>query len=359
MTSLFEIYSNANEYYNSLPDEFGRARIYSSKNPDIFSPILSKKFFDNGFIPHYPDNKDFAVCVSHDVDHLYLNQSFNRKLLGAARNMWQGKYELGNYYIRALIKPRVFNEYDLKKLIAIDNSYGIKSSYYFLTLEERERDFNYNIKTICNQIEMVMNDKSEIGLHGGHQAFNNFDKLIAEKEKLQNETGITIDGYRSHYLRFELPLTWNILSQAGFLYDTTFGYADCVGFRNGMCYPYYPFDINQNKFIDIVELPLIVMDATLFYYMRLDEDKAINICAQLIKKVKECKGVFTLLWHNNFLVGPIGEFYKKLLALLKQEDPWFATSKELIQWWKQEKLLQLSKDIISDLVNNRTASIAE
>jgi hypothetical protein len=357
MNSFFEIYSNAAEYANSLPDEFGRSRIYNTKNPDVFSPILSKKIFDGGFQPHYPENKNFAVCISHDIDHLYLNQRVGRKLVNATKGIIRGKYELSNYYVKSLVRPQIYDQYNLDKLIALDGSYGIRSSYFFLALDQHEQDHNYRIEKIQGQIAMVIGKKCEVGLHGGHQAFNNLDKLVAEKNKLQNSLGIQIDGYRSHYLRFDLPATWNNLSQAGFLYDTTLGYADCVGFRNGMCYPHYPFDVNNNRFLNIIELPLIVMDATIFYYMRLNVDRALKACMDLIEKVKQCRGVFTLLWHNNFLEGDMGGFYRKLLGLLQQEDPWFATSRELVNWWKEEHLLQQSHAIISNLIAGENSSV--
>jgi hypothetical protein len=95
---------------------------------------------------------------------------------------------------------------------------------------------------------------------------------------------------------------------------------------------------------------LIVMDATLFYYMRLDPDIALKICKDLIDQVKECQGVFTLLWHNNSLNGEMGSLYLKLLEYLKGEDPWFTTSLDLVKWWKEEKLLEQSREIVKELI---------
>ena len=49
-------------------------------------------------------------------------------------------------------------------------------------------------------------------------------------------------GYRNHYLRFKLPETWKYLADAGFEYDTTLGYSNALGYRNGMCHPFRPYD---------------------------------------------------------------------------------------------------------------------
>jgi hypothetical protein len=350
MSSLFDLYSNAGEYKNPLPDVFGRARYFNSGNSGIFSPAISKEIYSKGFQPHYPDRKKFAVCISHDIDFLYLRQSLKRRVVNTAKDLLKAQFRKGWVHFKSLPEEKIHDGYNLKRLIQINNQHHIKSTYYFLALQNGEQDFNYDLGKIAEQLQYVVKNGNEIGLHGGHYAYNNKEKLLKEKLLLEENSGIKVHGYRNHYLRFAIPTTWNNLEQAGFLYDSTLGYADCVGFRNGMCYPFSPFDIEKNDFLDIVELPLIVMDATLFYYMRLDPDIAFKICKDLIDQVKECQGVFTLLWHNNSLNGEMGSLYLKLLEYLKGEDPWFTTSLDLVKWWKEEKLLEQSREIVKELI---------
>lgn len=350
MSQLFDLYTNAQEYNDALPDQFGRARFYNSANRNIFDPEISRQVHSSGFRPHYPGSKQFAVCVSHDIDHLFLHQRPARKLVNAGKEFARGRFSEGINQLGSLGKEKVYREYDLKKLTEINDRHGVRSSYYFLSLGKGEQDFNYDPSMIADQLEAVLQSKGEIGLHGGHKAYNDYDKLIEEKDRLEKPAGRTVEGYRNHYLRFELPQTWYNLEKAGFSYDTTLGYADCVGFRNGMCYPFYPLDAVTNKFLGIVELPLIIMDATLFFYMRLDFEGAFKICRQLIEKVMNYNGVLTLLWHNNFISDGMGAFYTRLLDFLQSTDPWFTTSADLIAWWKKEDLLNRSQGIISGLL---------
>ncbi len=349
MSNLFNLYRNSWEYDNTLPDVFGRARQYNSQNSNVFTPVISNEMRSRGFRPHYPDGKKFAVCVSHDIDHLYLQQNAGRKLINAGKGFLKGRFGQGWGHLGSMVRDSVHNEYDLNNLIDINNRHKLRSTYYFLSLNRGEEDFNYHPGKIQDQIRAVVRNNNEIGLHGGHRAYNDFPKLMQEKKLLEESTGVKVYGYRNHYLRFELPTTWNNLQKGGFEYDTTLGYADTVGFRNGMCYPFLPYDVVNNRFLDIVELPLVIMDATLFFYMRMDFDIAFKICVQLIEKVIGCGGVLTLLWHNNFISGEMGAFYIKLLKFLQSADPWFATSLELVNWWKEEKLLKQSQEIIQDI----------
>jgi hypothetical protein len=54
-------------------------------------------------------------------------------------------------------------------------------------------------------------------------------------------------GYRNYYLRFKTPETWELLAEVGFSYDSTFGYHGYAGFRNGMYYPFSPYNLNTGK----------------------------------------------------------------------------------------------------------------
>lgn len=352
MTPFNSLYSNFPQSENSWRDRYERDRLYNSSNEKIFEPVLSGQIVEHGFAPHYPQGKKFAVCISHDIDLLNFHQSPGRKLVNAAKLLTKGNFGKAIAGAGKAFKEEIYPEFDLNKLIRLNQSFDISSSYYFLSLGPDDEDYNYDLAKIGDQLKAVASAGCEIGLHGGHRAYNDLKKLLSEKTRLEAALGFAAKGYRNHYLRFQAPLSWYNLLEAGFEYDTTFGYPDCAGFKNGMCYPFFPYDNNRRRFIDIVELPLIMMDATLFYYMRFDESGCVRLCSRLVEEVIRCGGVFTLLWHNNSLSGEMGETYKRLLDLLSSYDPWFATSGALVEWWKKEGLLDQSHGIVQKLINS-------
>jgi len=94
----------------------------------------------------------------------------------------------------------------------------------------------------------------EVGPHGGHNAYNNFEEIKKEKNKIERVLNKKVVGYRNYFLRFKVLDAWELLSKAGFKYDTTLGYADMVRFRNGMCYPFKPFNLRINREIVMIKL---------------------------------------------------------------------------------------------------------
>ncbi|MDK2886983.1 MAG: hypothetical protein PWP54_1563 [Thermosipho sp. (in: thermotogales)] len=123
---------------------------------------------------------------------------------------------------------------------------------------------------------------------------------------------------RQHYLRFEIPTTWQIWEEANMEWDSTLSYADKEGFRCGVCYPYSVFNILTRKKLKLKERPLIVMDVSFIgYQQNISMEEIEEKIVKLISKVKKYEGEFVFLWHNSsFNIGiwkKYEYFYEKIL----------------------------------------------
>jgi peptidoglycan/xylan/chitin deacetylase (PgdA/CDA1 family) len=208
----------------------------------------------------------------------------------------------------------------------LEEKYGAKSTFFFKAYRPVEQEYKYNIGDIVEEVGAIIDRGWEVGLHGGHTAYLNPDEMREKREWLEKVTGKPVTGYRNHYLRFRVPETWEYLSQAGFRYDATLGYADCAGFRNGMCHPFRPFNLNTGREIDIVEISLVVMDGTLDQtYMRFDRKGTWEFVKMLIDRVAACHGVFTILWHNTYMEGENLGLYEKILRYCRKRRAWMTS----------------------------------
>jgi peptidoglycan/xylan/chitin deacetylase (PgdA/CDA1 family) len=172
-----------------------------------------------------------------------------------------------------MLKPNWRPWLGIKEIIDLEEEYCAKSTFFVLSLDSGDRDSSYHVEDIASELTEAVELGWEVGLHGGYGTYCNFERLLSEKRSLEGILGKGIAGYRSHYLQFKVPETWALLSRAGFSYDSTFGYADCVGFRNGMCHPFRPFDLNRSQEMSILEIPLHIMDVSLSQqYMQLPKD---------------------------------------------------------------------------------------
>jgi len=121
------------------------------------------------------------------------------------------------------------------------------------------------------------------------------------------------------------------------LYDATYGKRDVLEPRDGRILPFQPLDSRTKRPMKLVELPLTIMDGTLFRHMKLTGREALDAAWRTITPVIQQGGLVSLLWHNNFFNEPEYEdwqwVYEQLLARLAERNPWCATGREIAEWW--------------------------
>ncbi len=73
------------------------------------------------------------------------------------------------------------------------------------------------------------------------------------------------------------------------------------GFRFGTSYKFRPFNFEESREYRLFEIPLIIMDGTLFSenYQNLDPQAGYIKIQAVIDIIREVNGIFTFLWHNS------------------------------------------------------------
>ena len=288
----------------------------------------------------WPENRPFALFLSHDVDQIHDRELFRVLAdLNHVRRIWtQG--ERGNAALalrrvaRALVAPKPA-EKDFAAILEIEARHGFRSTFFVLHDPYWSRN-GPRYRLTCPEIrriaDLVRGAGCEIGLHGGVLRFNRADGYRQSREALRDALGADAIGIRNHLLRFSGADTWAAQEAAGFRYDATLGFADRLGQREGRIAPFVP----EGR--TILELPLTVMDVTLFRNLGLAGEAALEAAWRAIEPVAQAGGLVTLLWHNNYFNEP--EYrdwqwtYEQLLERLAALKPWCAPGAEIERWWR-------------------------
>jgi hypothetical protein len=126
--------------------------------------------------------------------------------------------------------------------------------------------YDINEQKSLDLINKIQKRGHLIGIHPSYNAYNDLEQLKKEIASLEKVTNQKITEGREHYLRFEVPTTWQIWEDAGLKIDSTCAYADHIGFRCGTGKEFSVFNILLRKKLNLKERPLIVMDGSLFSY---------------------------------------------------------------------------------------------
>jgi peptidoglycan/xylan/chitin deacetylase (PgdA/CDA1 family) len=241
---------------------------------------------------------------------------------------------------RALLRPK-HSVKDFQTILDIEARYGFRSTFFVLHDRYWARQgarFRISDPDIHAIADLIKDRGCEIGLHGGYYRFNDPGAYRESREVLEEAFCVEVTGIRNHLLRFSGEDTWNAQLEAGFSYDATFGDQTRPGPRDGCDRPFWAIEPAEPSHRGLIELPLTVMDGSLFRYHRLGGEEALEAAWQTISVVVESGGLVTLLWHGNYFNEP--EYwdwqwvYEELVHRLAALNPWCATGGEIDWWWR-------------------------
>jgi peptidoglycan/xylan/chitin deacetylase (PgdA/CDA1 family) len=150
-------------------------------------------------------------------------------------------------------------------------------------------------------VTQVLAQGDELGLHPSYTASERHELIAAERALLEGLAGGPVRGVRFHYLRYDAHTTLPALERLGFGYDSSQGYADRPGMRAGLSFPYRPYDVAADRPLELLELPLVVMDANLAEerYLGLDAGAGLDRAVATLERAARAGGTVSVLWHND------------------------------------------------------------
>ncbi|MGN8225765.1 DUF7033 domain-containing protein [Gracilimonas sp. BCB1] len=276
------------------------------------------------------EKSNLSVFLSHDIDSInrgWVKDAFSEikegRFLSASRIMVQ--------------RLRAKDDWNnIEEIVALEKELGVSSTFFFLT-EYGNNNADYKLKDVQTAFNTIRNAGSEIGIHGSLGSGLIEGQLENELQKFD----IDITGNRFHFLKIDSSVTPAIIEKAGLSYSCSNGFAEQIGFRNGFCFPFRPFNFKTGRAYQHYQIPLTLMDTTLRdknYMGRIpgnELERQINI---LIDETERFGGVLSILWHNSYFTDykfkGWREKYIHLIELLKKRTADFRTGRKTIQLLK-------------------------
>jgi len=318
-------------------------------------------------IPPVPAGYSFFICLTHDIDFAGIrNHKFDhtmwgflyRSTAGAVRNLFRGRIsitQLLKSWQSAASLPLVYlgwakdfwDPFDWYLRVERD----LPATYFFIPFKRRpgenvsarhvqRRAAAYDISDLPHWTTTLMKKGCELAVHG-IDAWHSVEKGRDELARIAAVTGDSSIGIRMHWLLRD-ENTFRVLEEAGYVYDSSVGYNETIGYRSGTTQMFRPSGARA-----LLELPMHIQDGALFYPQRLDLSKpeAWKCCEKLIDHAREFGGVLTVLWHDRSHAPERfwGDFYFRLVQALRSLDGWFGTAVQVVGWFRKRRAVRFER----------------
>ncbi|MEF8779277.1 MAG: hypothetical protein V5A46_01190, partial [Haloferacaceae archaeon] len=138
----------------------------------------------------------FALCLTHDVDRVYKTY----------QAIYYGLRERDPYHFKTLLSGEQ-PYWQFEEIMSIEDSFGVRSSFYFLTEKRLFRDtppkrwlrpknwirytghYRVSEPRVAEVIRRLDAGGWEVGLHGSYDSYDDAERLEREKVELERVLG--------------------------------------------------------------------------------------------------------------------------------------------------------------------------
>lgn len=331
----FYLVSRYEEYLPQVRDKYGR---FQAESTWMFeNGLLQKPLVDiwaialkNRLKPVFPDlpfkERKFKFIPTYDIDAAwaYKHKGLYRTVGGFIKDLTAGDREGLRERHEVLRDKRKdpFDSFDFQ--FELQKTFKLKPIYFILCGEYDTNDKNISIRNEAfRSLIKQLGDYADVGIHPSFSSYLNVEKLQTEIDALSEVLHRPLTKSRQHFLRMNLPRSYQKLIELDISDDYTMGFASQAGFRAGIADAFRFFDLENDMATNLWVHPFALMDGTMRDYLNLDVEASLDLAKQLVDEVKAVGGTFIYLTHNETLGGEkrwVGwpEMYRKLLEYVFQ-----------------------------------------
>ncbi|MEO6188688.1 MAG: polysaccharide deacetylase family protein [Ginsengibacter sp.] len=330
LSAIFYLVSRYEEYNSPFTDQYGRYDYRQSiafKNGFLKQPLVNVwlRYFATLLKSKFPalqiKQPEFSFIPTFDVDI-----AFQWKHKGLIRNagqflklLFSQQYEKVTEGFQVLSR-RKKDPFDIFESIdELNEKYCVAPLYFFLVAKQNTR-YDKNVKRSAKAIQTLIQKQSakyEVGIHPSFYSSSDESLLKNEKFFLEEVVGKVIKKSRQHYLRFNLPHTYHLLSRSGITDEYSMGYGTTNGFRASYAGTFYWYDIAREERTNLRIHPFCFMDSNCIFHEKSSPEEAFNELITFFNECKKLDATLITIFHNHLMSSQNAgweDVYKNFIA---------------------------------------------
>jgi len=257
-----------------------------------------------------------VVVLSHDCDLLRGDDLWTQAVRGIRIFLPLLKIKLPKisnlwWIFRNAATPHRFYFDNVTGMIDLERCFGYHSTFYLLNGSGGRFGARSGFAPIPELLKKVPSEW-DVGIHYNYDTYLNHEHFAAQIKQLRAVINSDIVVGRAHYLRFDPEKSFSFLQRYGICADESSGFADRIGYRNGIAGCFRPYNTTSRTSLDIWEVPLMIMDAIIVKQYGPEWKR---VFSQLLRHLSLIGGALSIVFHPGQFFNP--EF-KEMLGVYHQ-----------------------------------------
>ena len=246
---------------------------------------------------------NIEIRLRKEMTTVFLSHDIEKVKGGWKKNLWpqMKSFEVGN--VIELLFKRFFRKdiwNNLEFILRLEESYEVRSTVFLMGRKGKKyADYDLHKAPYSKWVKEFQGRGFEVGILSSNGCHNSAHKLGNDLKQLKYK----IYANRFQSLRYRTKKSPRSIQKNKLKYDSSLGLYNEVGFRNGYCHPFIPWDFENDQPADFVEIPVNIVDSAMAFrkYLNITAKDSVNVFSVIAEQVAKFKGVVGLSWSNEFL----------------------------------------------------------
>lgn len=265
--------------------------------------------YDAELFSHTPN---FRFQPTIDVDNVfaYKNYGVVKTTLCCLRDVMKGKFHDVKRRLKTVVGHTPDPFFNLEEIYRIHSEADLHP-IFFLHCGSFGK---YDKKSIWpslsyRRVRRFLASQGVVGLHPSYHSSKRrflFDLECRNMIWHKNNDATEERPVRFHYLRMQIPDTYELLLEKGITSDWSLCYSNLPGFRASTSHPFFFYDLKKEEETTLMLYPTTLMDKTLHSDLKLTCEKSLSLMKEYEDRIRAVNGVFITLFHNDHFAEGFG-----------------------------------------------------
>ena len=331
LVSRYEEYlEKERDKHNRYPAEKSLAFRYGFLDKPVvdYWAMQLRKILQDKFPEIIFNTPQFFFIPTIDVDNVFAYRHKGLFVNGyhILKDIFTGNMNRAMYRLSVILRKQKDPFFNLQKIVSLHHDCGTFPVFFF----HCGCYGRYDKKTFFPSYKYWAARRSisrdfTVGLHPSYRAAFSLLLFKIERKALEMCTiNKDVSHNRFHYLRFNLPESYRMLSRERIRHDWSMGYSSHPGFRAGTSFPFNFYNLNNDRIYKLIIHPFAVMDKTLKSDLNLNTEESQSYILNLAEKVKAVNGTFVTVFHNENLTDAFSwtgwrTMYRSMMKILHRQ----------------------------------------
>ncbi|MBA3899428.1 MAG: hypothetical protein H0X62_04325 [Bacteroidetes bacterium] len=241
----------------------------------------------------------FISTIDVDNGYAFKGKSFIKTTGGIVKSILKGNKAEAMLRLKVVLglTKDPFDEYDYQR--KLKEEFDLEMIYFMLCGIGSHYDHNIQVfSRTFKDLVRKLQSFSGLGLHPSYASHFMQHGVSNEKSNLEIISGREVFKSRQHFLKMQLPDTYQQLIEAGIKEDYSMGYASQPGFRAGIANPFPFYNLLKEEETQLMLHPFQAMEVTFKDYLKITADESFFQIQEIVKSIKDVDGTFVSIWHD-------------------------------------------------------------